>query len=443
MAPLSNHVSLTITQDSVGVRRAGFGKALLLSHNASWAERVRTYASLLEVAADFPSTTGPEYLAAAAYFAQSVKPEELKIGRGALKPTQVYTCSIAAVRNSHTYQMLVEGDGVTTTTVEYTSDASATDGEIVTGLVAALNAVTGNNYLAAGATSPFTITGDAAGEWFSIGVDCNDITLHQSHADPGVATDLAAIDLEDSDWYCLLTNYNSNAYVVAADGYIASSKKIYVVDSANTLCATAAVGGAGNDTMDNIATLARARTMVAYHPVPARMMSASWAGRCLPLDPGSETWKFKTLSGVTSVALTSTQRTNIRNKNGNSYETVAGLNITFEGTTADGDFLDVQRGIDWLEDDMAKGVFEALAGADKIPYTNAGVAVLEGKVRATLIRAVARGVLSDDPSPVVQVPKVADVSAADRAARNLPDIRWSGTLAGAIHKSDITGVVSV
>jgi hypothetical protein len=84
-----------------------------------------------------------------------------------------------------------------------------------------------------------------------------------------------------------------------------------------------------------------------------------------------------------------------------------------------------------------------LAGLDKVPYTDAGVALIQAQVIASLQSAVAKGILTSDPAPVVTVPKVANVSPSDKAARILPDVKFSATLAGAIHKVNITGVVSV
>jgi hypothetical protein len=442
--PLSDHVSLVITQDSAGVARAGFGVPLILSANAAFAERIRYYNSLLDVAADFADTSSPEYLAARAMFSQSPRPARIAIGRAANKPTQVFTLSVSSVQNLHTYQILVKGEGVTETTASFTSDASATDAEIVAGLVSALNAVTGNNYVAAGAASPFTVTADAAGDWFSLQVmNPADLEIAQTHADPGITADLNAIELENADWYGFTTLYNSNAYVLAAAAWAESSasRKVYVLDVNETDAITTAAGN--SDTLDDLGTLEYARTMGAYHPSPADFMAAAWLGKCLPLEPGSETWKFKTLAGVNPVTLTGTHRTNLLARNANSYQTVAGVNITWEGTTSDGNFLDVVRGLDWLEDDMSKSVFEALAGASKIPYTDTGVAVITGKIRASLRRAVNRQILAEDPEPVVTAPKVADVAPVDKAARLLPDIRFSGTLAGAIHRVEIIGVVSV
>ena len=53
------------------------------------------------------------------------------------------------------------------------------------------------------------------------------------------------------------------------------------------------------------------------------------------------------------------------------------------------------------------------------------------------------GGLAADPAPVVTAPKVADVAAADKVARRLPDIDFTATLAGAVHEVVISGVISV
>jgi hypothetical protein len=141
--------------------------------------------------------------------------------------------------------------------------------------------------------------------------------------------------------------------------------------------------------------------------------------------------------------MTTTQRTNLTAKNGNGYESVASVNITFDGKTSDGDYLDVQRSLDWLEAEMQAEVFIALAGSAKVPFTDEGVATIEAAVRSVVNRTVARGIFAASPAPTVTVPDVADVSAANKTARTLPDVKFDGTLAGAIHKTTVTGVVSV
>jgi hypothetical protein len=162
------------------------------------------------------------------------------------------------------------------------------------------------------------------------------------------------------------------------------------------------------------------------------MFGAAWLGRVLPLSPGSETWKFKTLAGVTPVTTTSTHRVNLRAKSCNTIQTVAGRNITWEGMMLDGDFIDTVRGLDFLEDDMTKGVFGVLAGANKVPFTNAGIALLEKEIIKSLKLCYRMGII--DSNFVVTVPKVADVTATNKGLRLLPDMKFTATLQGAIHK---------
>ena len=444
-APISDVVVVNTTVGTVGLSRPGFGTAMYLSAYAAFAERIRTYGSLADVAVDFSVTTSPEYLVAQQYFAQSPKPQYLKIGRSALPPTQVYTLSVATVRNSYVYSIAVKGKSVTTTTATYTSDSSATDGEIVVGIVAALNAVTGNNYIAAGTTSPFTVTADAAGDWFSLQVDSTDFTLRQSHADPGVATDLAAIDVVDSDWYALLTGYNSPAYVAAAAAYIETQKKIYIADDCGTLSITAAVGGGGNDLADNLHTSNYQRTAIAWHAAPAAMLGASWAGKRLPIDPGGETWKFAQPSGISGSTLTATHRVNLRAKQANWLEASGGVTFMQEGYVAGTTnlFIDVTRALDWLNSEIQLDLLAMLLSVDKQPFTDSGGrAAIKGTLLGTLQRGVQAGVLSPDVALSVTVPKVAEISTANRTARHFAGVTWSAQLSGAIHKVTVSGVVT-
>ena len=118
---LSSIVNVTITQASVGLAQAGFGIPLIVSETATFSQRVRIYEELTDVAADFPDTTSPEYLASQAIFAQTPHPEEIMIGRSALPPTQAYLLAILSVSALSPYTLNVQGKGVTPTAVTYTT----------------------------------------------------------------------------------------------------------------------------------------------------------------------------------------------------------------------------------------------------------------------------------------------------------------------------------
>ncbi len=441
---LSEHVSLTITAATLGVARQGFGIPLILSVNAAFSERVRSYRSIEDVAADFATAT-PEYLAANALFSQQPHPEVIMIGRAVGKPTMRYKITASIVEHSHTYKLQVQGPGITTTTVTYPADSATSDAEIAGGLVTALNAVVGKNYTASGSSSPISVTGTAAGDWFSIeSLEPAYLKIEMDHAEPGttIAADLTAIRAESDAWYMVYTLYNSDACVkatAAAIEAITDSPKMYAADINHSEAATLADGN--GDTLDDLQGLNYDRTFVTYHPSPYYMNGAAWMGTRLPYTPGAATWKFARPSGVPAVNATSTHSTNLVTKNGNFLQTTAGVDIMREGKTVGGEFIDTIRDIDWLKDEVSKSIFEVLANATKVPMTNAGIAMIENALRGALLRAVSAGVIDSDFT--ISVPKVLDVSLVNRAIRNLPDVKFSARLQGAIHKVTVTGVISV
>lgn len=445
MGNLTDYITLTISQNSVGITRAGFGVPMYLSASAAFVERIRFYGDLASVAVDFAVTTSPEYLFAQAAFSQSPAPTKVAIGRSVLKPTLVYQLTAVNPTSNvlYTYLVNVKGQGVTPTQVSFTSDGTPTDAEYAAGMVAALNAVVGKNFTATGAASPVSITANAAGGWFSVEVvDPNTQKVAATHADPGVATDLIAINLENAGWYALVTGFNSKLYSVAAAGWVESNGKIYGCESNDTNSIVTATGNA--ELLDTIKTNAYARTMGFYHPAPNQFAVAALFGRCLPLDPGSVVFAYKTLAGISPVNLTSTQRGNLIARRASSYETVGNLNITFGGTVGDPitNYLDVRRDLDWVQDDMSKGVFGAIAANNKLPFTDPGIAVIAAEMRASLKRAVDRGIFAEDPAPAVTVPLAADLSSAQKASRTLPGAKFTATGAGAIAGVGINGVVS-
>lgn len=448
MGALSNYSSIAITRDTLASARRGFGKMLLLSSTPRivtqfGSTRTREYSSYAEVIVDFPSTTGPEALFAAAAFAQEPHVASVVIGRAALQPTKVVTIT-PVVQNSHLYTLRLGGDGATTTTCTFTSDASATATEICDALRTLINAIVGKNFLATGTTT-IIVTADAVGKWFwveqtDLGAD---FTITETHADPGVATDLAAIALANPDWYALYTIYNSNAYALAAAAWVQSNERVYLLETNETTSASTAVGN--SETLDDIHTLGYTRTHGVWHGYPGELALAAEGGLGLSYAPGSVTFALKRLTGVTPNQLTSTHRTNITARKANSYEPVGdtGIAVTFDGTVASGEYLDVIRDLDFVKDDISKAVFDVLVGNPKLPYTNAGIAVIQGVILARLNAHVGMGIFSNDPAPAVTVPLVADVSAADKAARRLTNVRFTATLAGAVHSVQVTGTVSL
>ena len=79
---LADHVTLNITADSVGVSRPGFGTMGILTYKSLGGPLSKVYTSLSGLTDDSFAVTSPEYLAAAAAFAQTPRPEKIKLLQG-------------------------------------------------------------------------------------------------------------------------------------------------------------------------------------------------------------------------------------------------------------------------------------------------------------------------------------------------------------------------
>lgn len=442
--PLKDIVDISVTVDSAKVTQAGFGVPLILASSPAWAERVRSYSDLAGMTADGFATTDPAYMMASKLFSQNPAPPKVLVGRLALPPTQKFTVTVKTVENLKKYQIKIRD-----LTAEFTADANATNDEIVAGLMAAVNALAGDTITATtdssggAGTHKLVLTGNSAGSFDAVEVlDPNYLEIVQDHADPGAATDLAAILLENNTWYTVLNPWNSKAMATAIAAWVEANKKTFVCQSQDTVIIRTAESGT-DDLFEALDAADYARTMGIYSANTGDFADAAWAGRCLPLDPGSETWAMKTLAGVTARPLTSTHIANVEAKSGNVYETIAGVNVTRFGITFSGEYFDVIRFRDWLEARIAERIFGTLAASKKVPFTDKGIAQIEADVKAVLQEGVAVGGLSEDPAPKTSVPKAANVSSADKTARLLRDVKFDAILAGAVHKLKISGKVSV
>jgi hypothetical protein len=439
--PLSDIVRITISTESAQVTQAGFGVPLILAASQGFTDRIRYYNAASELLDDGFAPESGEYRMASVLMSQNPRPSRFAIGGRANVPTQRYSITVT-VLNSHRYKLRVNG-----TDTWFDSGGTATQAEILAGLAAAITDV-GAPVTAAVAGPAVTVTAAAPGDWFSLeNTDVAALRVWQSHGDPGLIGDLTAIATIDSSWYAILNPFNSGSEIGAIATWAEANGKLFIAQSSDTASISlssfddAALGIPS--AAQAMATANFARTAVVYHPSPGAFVDAGWAGRTLPLDPGSETWKFKSLAGVPAAGLNATQIANLKAKNANYYYTVGGVPITADGKVAANEWIDVVRGRDWLQARMSESIFGTLANAQKVPYTDAGITVIESVVRARLQDGVDRGLLAATPAPKTTVPRAANISSADKAARVLRNVQFDAVLAGAIHELELTGVISV
>jgi hypothetical protein len=362
-----------------------------------------------------------------------------KVGRRALPFTQVWDVIVKTAANSTKYTVTINGKAA-----EFTSDATALKDEITAGLKAAIDLLGEAVTVVDDLTDTLTITADVAGAYHTIAVtdeiDGRHMWLENKTVDPGIATDLAAIAAFDDDWYGLLLDSNSPAEVLAAAAWVETQTKLFGATVSDTEILDQATT---TDVMSTAADSSYARTYLSYHDSEDSFLAAGQMGDRFPADPGSSTWAYKTISGVAVSTLTASEEAQITAKKGNYYVTKAGRNVVINGWTSSGEFIDVTRGLDWLRVRIQEDVFVLLASSEKIPYTDVGVSTVDAAILSRLRDAVSKNVLAADPEPTTTIPKVADQSPTDRSNRYFPDIRFGGTLAGAIHTLEIEGFITV
>lgn len=172
--------------------------------------------------------------------------------------------------------------------------------------------------------------------------------------------------------------------------------------------------------------------------------------KCFTYNAGAETWAFKSLSLVAASELTDTERTSVESEGLNYYIESAGSAITYPGKTTEGEWIDVVRGKAWLQGDIQNRVYNLFVKNPKVPYTSAGIALIENQMIASLKQAQSNGLVSTDEYDedgntvagyTVSVPAISAISDSDRAARNLSACTFTARLSGAIHLVEIKGTL--
>jgi hypothetical protein len=439
---LDDVVSVSISRETAQIETAGFKQMLALGAHVRTYDRVAWYASLAEMVAAGFLTGDDLYIMASDYFAQDPKPIQIAIGKVTCDEV---TVSIDSVENSTTYQIIIESETPgTPTTFQFVSDSDATQTEIADGLVADIN----------GGTEPLTasnvgddvkLVNDVSGALFAVSV--NSTTLMTVGTPTTLQEPDAALNqivLEDNTWYGLSYASRTQADVETVADWAETVYKLFGTASSDANIIGQTVGADSTSIAAYVKDQALARSFVMYSASAATEYPECAAfGACLTYDPDVEhiTWAFKTLSSITVDTLTSTQRNNAWNKYCNTYETVAAANITRWGTVGANEYIDIILGADWLRARLQEDIYERLVNLPKIPYTDKGIGSLSAIVRKDLETAQDVGFI--DAITSISAPDRVDVSAANVAARLLQNLTFAATVAGAIHKVEISGTVTV
>jgi len=173
------------------------------------------------------------------------------------------------------------------------------------------------------------------------------------------------------------------------------------------------------------------------------MIEAAYVGRFSSEPIGSAVWVYKELDGVTPDSFSPTEEDAIITKNANVYTYIEDEPSVYgEGKLASGEFIDVMLGCVWIEVRMGERIWALIKAQNKISYTNAGISMIEIKIREVLDEAVAMKILTADDEIIVRVPNANNIPSSVRNTRILSGITFEARLDGAIIKVDgIVGTV--
>ncbi len=449
MGDIDRIFNVQIDKQTAAVTRVGFGTPLLMSAEAEvsslFTGLAKTYTALQELLDDGFATNGVAFLKASAAFAQNPKIGTLIVGKRRRLPLMTKDL-VPIVKDLTLYRVTING-----VDFDFTSDASATVSEIIGGLLSAINS--GSEDVLASDIGPGTSLriekadspgGSAtAGIPFTVSFDRILFTAQNDTPDPGIVDDVGDIRSDPTgsdDWYAIILDSYGRAEILALAPLIETLPRSFLFATSDADVVTAS----SSDVASTLLAAAFDRTAGIWHENPHLGADLGWAGVVLPFDPGSVTWAFQTIATLPVSSLSQAETLELEGKRTSWYKSLQGINITFQGETyASGGFLDITRGIDFVQQRIKENLLLLLANSRKVSFTDEGIAKIENVVRGVMDLALAQQIFTPDPAPVVTVPKANDVDPNDRAQRILRNVLFNAQLAGAIHKVEVFGTVTV
>lgn len=243
-----------------------------------------------------------------------------------------------------------------------------------------------------------------------------------------------------NDWYGFLITERDNVTVNAAGDWALANEKLFI---------GCALASSALTDRNNI------REAYLIHDDAANFPEAAWAGLCLPQEIGSITWKWKTPTGAKASGFTPAQLQEIRDKNGQTLSKRSGVIYSDEGITTGGEYIDVIMSRDYVKARLSENLFAMNIRLPKISMDNSGMSLIESALREVFNECGERGIIAKAESEEdkaksdegvymykVNVPLRHEIPVNDRAARKVPGITFSFTIAGAVHSYDIDGVIT-
>ena len=186
---------------------------------------------------------------------------------------------------------------------------------------------------------------------------------------------------------------------------------------------------------------------VMYHSIAGDYLAEKLVTYMLVRPIGSVVGKFKTLKNTAESVVTDAELTTLHaNYLGTYIEDMGNLQAT-QAQTQSGEYVDVVLGALWIKLEMESGLRNLALTTGKIPYSNAGIALLKDVAIKVLQQGAVNGIILLDENGNATYTMAAltreQSSVNDRADRQYNGISWTASLAGAIESATISGTLEV
>jgi hypothetical protein len=441
--PLDGLVTVTIIATNAAPQLPNFGTPALVAYHTHNTDFVRTYTNLSGMVTDSFATTEPAYLWASTILSQTPSVPSFKIIRGSTAAAQTQTFKVVDTSTGDSVGFSMQGVNGVVADIHRTNPGGETAIQIATA-IAALAAANGTT-MASGGTDTVTNTTTVAGKVAYVSlVKGGNYTDTTAASTP--ATDLNNALTVDTSFYGVTSEHMDATNILAMAVWAEANKRMNIYTTADT-----AAKGAGTGIGNTLKAAGYTYSFGQWGGMPAQYGAAALESQRFTAKPGTDTWAYKQLAGVTADALTPTEITNLNGNNLNYYlANVAGVNITLNGIDASGLYADLRRGIDALAAQIQIQVYLLLLSLPKVPYDPIGIAMVGAEVQSALQQFTATpnapaALLRGDPgfAPIVILPDIKVIPAIDRATRVLKNVLFVAYAQNAVQTVQINGVVNI
>lgn len=474
-------VRATVNLAPLAAARRGFGTLLVAgdSNVIDGVERLRAYVDLESVAEDF-GTSAPEYLAAALYFGQSPRPQNLMIGRwlrtatsglieGAILTTAQQVMSLWTAITTGSFKITVDGVEKTLSALDFSGETNLNGvaSVINASLTGATIAWDGSRFVLTSSTTGVTsIVGYASAT--GSGTDISTMLKLTSATAlvpvPGFAAETpvecaVALANQSGQWYGLSfaaatmpTDDQLEAVAAFIEG--ASISRILGVTETDTRVLDASYT---TDLASRFKALAYKRTCVQFSA--NRYAICSLIGRAFSVNFNANrstiTLMYKQEPGIVAENLTETQAQTLKAKRCNVFvQYMNDTTIIQYGVMSGQAYFDEIHGLDWFVDALQTAEYNLLyQSKTKIPQTDDGQNQLVNVASSVCQEAINNGLVAPgqwnadgfgqlargdylDQGFYIYTPPMAAQDQSIREQRIAPPLQIALKLAGAIHELD-------